>query len=128
MRNSDGGAWRQRPSQLLHRGREFGVVPEAAWVWPSLASPPELARAFYQHRVACAVREEVGRGATSVQHLAVRLGTSDDQLRRKLAGQRSMPFAEILGLALLLGVQVPPRPLLAARPAAPVDASGCDAE
>lgn len=99
---------RFRPAQVVENPRHFGRSKDAVRVTPDGFSEGELAWAWYQHRVALAVRKELKDRKIPFPTLAQALHEKDAWLERKLRGQVPADLGEMFEWALRLGVQILP--------------------
>ncbi len=98
-----------RPADYLTNPKQFGRDLDAEWKPYTDAERPRVATSYLQHRVACAVRDELGARRTGYT-LAERLGCPDryDHIRRKLNGHIPLNLPELHNWALTLGVHILP--------------------
>ena len=98
-----------RPADFLADPKRFGRDLTAEWKPYTDAERPRVATSYLQHRVACAVRDELGARRTGYT-LAERLGCPDryDHIRRKLNGHIPLNLPELHNWALTLGVHILP--------------------
>ena len=98
-----------RPADFLANPKRFGRDLDADWRAYTNADRPRVATAYLQHRVACAVRDELGARRTGYT-LAERLGCPDryDHIRRKLNGHIPLNLPELHNWVLTLGVHIHP--------------------
>ena len=98
-----------RPADFLADPKRFGRDLTAEWKPYTDTDRPRVAASYLQHRVACAVRDELGARRTGYT-LAERLGCPDryDHIRRKLNGQIPLNLPELHNWALTLGVHIHP--------------------
>ena len=98
-----------RPADYLTNPKRFGRDLDAEWKPYTDAERPRVATSYLQHRVACAVRDELGARRTGYT-LAERLGCPDryDHIRRKLNGHIPLNLPELHNWALTLGVHILP--------------------
>ena len=98
-----------RPADYLTNPKHFGRDLDAEWKPYTDAERPRVATSYLQHRVACAVRDELGARRTGYT-LAERLGCPDryDHIRRKLNGHIPLNLPELHNWALTLGVHILP--------------------
>jgi hypothetical protein len=102
------GKPRFRPVQVVKNPRHFGRSNEAERVVPDGLSEGELAWAWYQHRVALAVRAELVKRDLPLLILAKAVGENEAWLERKLRGQAPADLGEIFEWALRLGPHILP--------------------
>ena len=98
-----------RPADFLADPKRFGRDLTAEWKPYTDTDRPRVAASYLQHRVACAVRDELGARRTGYT-LAERLGCPDryDHIRRKLNGHIPLNLPELHNWALTLGIHIPP--------------------
>ena len=98
-----------RPADFLADPKRFGRDLTAEWKPYTDTDRPRVAASYLQHRVACAVRDELGARRTGYT-LAERLGCPDryDHIRRKLNGHIPLNLPELHNWALTLGVHILP--------------------
>ena len=96
------------PTRLLGTPGIFGVRYKAKWKPPPRASRVALAAAYLQHRVACAVLEELVRVDRSMEDFAASLGADPGYLERKLHGHVRADIEDLLAWALELGADMLP--------------------
>ena len=98
-----------RPADFLANPKRFGRDLDAEWKPYIDADRPRVATSYLQHRVACAVRDELGARRTGYT-LAERLGCPDryDHIRRKLNGHIPLNLPELHNWVLILGVHIHP--------------------
>ena len=98
-----------RPADFLVDPKRFGRDLTAEWKPYTDTDRPRVAASYLQHRVACAVRDELGARRTGYT-LAERLGCPDryDHIRRKLNGHIPLNLPELHNWALTLGVHILP--------------------
>lgn len=102
------GLPRFTPSRLFANPRDFGRNRIARPHSQSGLSPTQAAWAWFQHRAALAVFEELRARRESLAALAGLLGEDSDWLKRKLYGRAPADLGDVLGWALLLGPQIVP--------------------
>ena len=97
-----------RPCSFLVVPKEFGKRRDAEWRAVTKVDESKVAVAYLQHRIALAVRAQLGENAPAL--LARRLGTPwrEDYFRRKLNGQIPLHLTELMDLAFELGPSIPP--------------------
>ena len=91
------------PTRLLGTPGLFGVRYKAKWKPPPDAPRVALAAAYLQHRVACAVLEELVRIDRPMADFAAAVGTDPVYLERKLHGHVRADVEDLLAWALELG-------------------------
>ena len=98
-----------RPADFLVDPKQFGRVLDAKWRPYTESDRARVAASFLQHRIACAVRDELGARRTGYT-LAERLGCPDryDHIRRKLNGHIPLNLPELHNWVLTLGVHIHP--------------------
>ena len=98
-----------RPADFLVDPKRFGRVLDAKWRPYTDSDRSRVAASFLQHRIACAVRDELGARRTGYA-LAGRLGCPDryDHVRRKLNGHIPLNLPELHNWVLTLGVHILP--------------------
>ena len=96
------------PTRLLGTPGLFGVRHKAKWKPPPGASRVALAAAYLQHRVACAVLEELSRIDRPMEDFAASLAADPVYLERKLHGHVRADVEDLLGWALELGAGMLP--------------------
>ena len=98
-----------RPADFLANPKRFGRDLDTEWKPYTDADRPRVATAYLQHRVACAVRDELGAQRTGYT-LAERLGCPDryDHIRRKLNGQIPLNLPELHNWVITLGIHILP--------------------
>ncbi|MDA8310916.1 MAG: hypothetical protein M0Z46_09950 [Actinomycetota bacterium] len=99
-----------RPCSFLVVPKELGKRWDAEWRAFSEADESKVAVAYLQHRVALAVRAELGDNAPAL--LARRVGTPwrEDYFRRRLNGQIPLNLTELMEFAFKLGCSILPLP------------------
>lgn len=102
------GTPRFRPVEAFSSPRQFGRVVDAAAGERGGMTQTQVAWAMFQHRAACAVREELAARGMSIGELAAEVCEGESWLRRKLHGQVPADLGDVLGWALVLGVHVLP--------------------
>ena len=70
----------------------------------------EFAAGFFIHQVVLAVRRTLATEGVTQRELADRLGVKTETVGRKLRGETWVSLAEVVALALELGVDVLPAP------------------
>ena len=102
------GSRPQAPTRLLGTPGVFGVRYRAKWKPPSGTPPVALAAAYLQHRVACAVLEELARLDRPIEDFAASVGADPVYLERKLHGHVRADVEDLLAWALELGAGMLP--------------------
>jgi len=99
---------RFRPAQVVQVPRTFGRDKDAVPVWVEGWSEGEMAWAWYQHRMALAVRAELEARPLPLRTLAGAINETKGWLERKLRGQAPADLGAMFEWALRLGIHVLP--------------------
>lgn len=102
------GVPRFKPARVCANPRHYARVEKPSWAVSSGLSPSEVAWAVFQHRAAFAVLESLKASGLSLEWLASGLREDVAWLRRKLYGQTPADLGDVMGWALLIGVDVLP--------------------
>ncbi len=104
------GSRRFLPATILERHRDFGRVPDAVIDYDEPYRDGVVAGAYYQHLVACTVREHLDSQPdprAALDDLARRLGVSPGWLLRKLHGQAAASLDEMAEWLMELDLPAP---------------------
>lgn len=98
------------PRSWLIASQFFGTRIDARWRRYLKAEELDVALAYLQHQMACAVRGALGNSGRTHGDFATCLGDNVDTVRKKLKGEVRMTLEDVLKWARELGVDVIPFP------------------
>jgi hypothetical protein len=99
-----------RPRNWLVAPEFFGERIDAQWKRHLKSQETDVALAYLQHRLACAVQSSLGHSRRTTSDFASALGDQTDTLRRKLNGYIRITLEDLLKWAMEVGVDVVPLP------------------
>lgn len=99
-----------RPRDWLVAPEFFGKRTDALWKRHLNGQQTEVAIAYLQHRIACAVVGALGHSRRTWRDLAKALGDQPETVRRKLNGDLRITLEDLMKWAFEIGVDVVPLP------------------
>ncbi len=102
--------YRYSPRQFLERPELFGRREDAVWDPVAMAKEARavVAASYFQHVAACTVVAKAQHAGDSVVKIAGKLDVVEGTLRRKPYGESPARLDDLIGWALVYGVDVLP--------------------